>query len=74
VVNTIKTMEFTRYWKLFRRNEQNDGHQNVDRRRWDFGLSSFADYLSITRLWWKWLFEVTILAGIIKPVFTGSKE
>ena len=74
VVNTIKSMKFTRSWKFFRRNTQIGGHQNVDRRCWGFGLSSFNDYLSITQLWWKWLFEITILVGIIKPVFTGSKE
>ena len=67
-------MKFTRSWKLFRRNTQIGGHHNVDRRCWGFGLSSFGNYLSITQLWWKWLFEITILVGIIKPVFTGSKE
>jgi len=63
-----------RYWRLFGKIWYNGYHQNAELRRCAFVLHGFGEYMNAVLLWWLWDFDVKTLSGIIKPVFSGSKE
>ena len=52
----------------------NDHHQNAELGRCALDFYGFGEYWYAVLILWPWDFDVKKLLGIIKPVFSGSKE
>lgn len=74
LVIEMKIMRSIRVWQLFGKNEYGDYYQHAERRWWSVILPSLGKLLITVLIWWHWGFEVTTVAGIIKPVRSGSQE